>query len=376
MATSGKVIRCRAAVAWAAGKSLSVEEIEVAPPKAHEVRVKIVATGICRTDDHVLVGTFPDVEFPVIPGHEGAGIVESIGEGVTSVKPGDKVILFGLPQCGECSFCLNPDSNYCLKSHLTEPQNLLPDKTSRFTCKGKQIHHFLWNSTFAEYTVVPEYTLAKIDAAAPLDKVCLLACGFPTGYGAAINTAKVKPGSTCAVFGLGGVGLSVVMGCKAAGASRIIAIDINKDKFARAKEMGATECINPQDFKKPIQQVLTEMTGHGVDYSFEAAGTADTLIAALASCNMNTGVCVLAGEPPAGSTIPIDPFLLLSGRTCKGTLLGGWKMRDSIPRLVASYLEKKFNSDLLITHTLPFAKINEGFELLRAGKSIRSVLLF
>uniref|UniRef100_A0A8C9EPT3 Enoyl reductase (ER) domain-containing protein n=1 Tax=Pavo cristatus TaxID=9049 RepID=A0A8C9EPT3_PAVCR len=353
MATSGKVIRCRAAVAWAAGKSLSVEEIEVAPPKAHEVRVKIVATGICRTDDHVLVGTFPDVEFPVIPGHEGAGIVESIGEGVTSVKPGNQ---------------------QCLS--LTEPQNLLPDKTSRFTCKGKQIHHFLWNSTFAEYTVVPEYTLAKIDAAAPLDKVCLLACGFPTGYGAAINTAKVKPGSTCAVFGLGGVGLSVVMGCKAAGASRIIAIDINKDKFARAKEMGATECINPQDFKKPIQQVLTEMTGHGVDYSFEAAGTADTLIAALASCNMNTGVCVLAGEPPAGSTIPIDPFLLLSGRTCKGTLLGGWKMRDSIPRLVASYLEKKFNSDLLITHTLPFAKINEGFELLRAGKSIRSVLLF
>ncbi|XP_048797202.1 alcohol dehydrogenase 1-like isoform X2 [Lagopus muta] len=376
MATTGKVIRCRAAVAWAAGKSLSVEEIEVAPPKAHEVRVKIVATGICRTDDHVLEGTFPDLEFPVILGHEGAGIVESIGEGVTSVKPGDKVILLPLPQCGECSFCLNPDSNYCLKTHLTEPQNLLADKTSRFTCKGKQIHHFLWNSTFAEYTVLPDYTLAKIDAAAPLDKVCLLACGFPTGYGAAINVAKVKPGSTCAVFGLGGVGLSVVMGCKAAGASRIIAIDINEDKFARAKELGATECINPKDFKKPIQQVLTEMTGHGVDCSFEAAGTADTLIAALASCNVNTGLCVTIGELPAGSIVPIDPFLLLSGRTCKGTLLGGWKMRDSIPKLVASYLEKKFNSDLLITHTLPFAEINEGFELLRAGKSIRSVLLF
>ncbi|XP_072191245.1 alcohol dehydrogenase 1-like [Excalfactoria chinensis] len=376
MATSGKVIRCRAAVAWAAGKSLSVEEIEVAPPKAHEVRVKVVATGICHTDEHVLGGTFPNVEFPVILGHEGAGIVESTGEGVTSVKPGDKVILIPLPQCGECSFCLNPDSNYCLKSHLTEPQNLLPDKTSRFTCKGKQIHHYLWISTFAEYTVVPEYALAKIDAAAPLDKVCLLGCGFSTGYGAAINTAKVKPGSTCAVFGLGGVGLSVVMGCKASGASRIIAIDINKDKFARAKELGATECINPKDFKKPIQQVLTEMTGHGVDYSFEVVGTADTLIAALASCNMNTGVCVLVGVTPAGTTAPIDPFLLLSGRTCKGTLAGGWKMRDSIPKLVASYMEKKFNSDLLITHTLPFAKINEGFELLRAGKSIRTVLLF
>uniref|UniRef100_A0A8C2T2P4 Alcohol dehydrogenase 1-like n=1 Tax=Coturnix japonica TaxID=93934 RepID=A0A8C2T2P4_COTJA len=334
----------KAAVAWAAGKSLSVEEIEVAPPKAREVRVKIVASGICHTDEHVLGGTFPVVEFPVIPGHEGAGIVESTGER-------NKVILFGIPQCGECIFCkksrlqLLPEITV---SFLTEPQNLLPDKTS---------------STFAEYTVVPEFTLAKIDAAAPLDKVCVLACGFPTGYGAAINTAKVKPGSTCAVFGLGG-------------ASRIIAIDINKDKFAKAKEMGATECINPKDFKKPIQQVLTEMTGHGVDYSFEVVGTTDTLIAALASCNMNTGVCVLVGVTPAGSTAPIDPFLLLSGRTCKGSLIGGWKMRDSVPKLVASYLEKKFNSDLLITHTLPFAQINEGFELLRAGKSIRTVLLF
>uniref|UniRef100_A0A8C2T545 Alcohol dehydrogenase 1-like n=1 Tax=Coturnix japonica TaxID=93934 RepID=A0A8C2T545_COTJA len=350
MATSGKVIRCRAAVAWAAGKSLSVEEIEVAPPKAREVRVKIVASGICHTDEHVLGGTFPVVEFPVIPGHEGAGIVESTGERSDLCETRDKVILFGIPQCGECIFCK--------KSRL----QLLPEITvSLFspTLSGSLQRetdpHYLWNSTFAEYTVVPEFTLAKIDAAAPLDKVCVLACGFPTGYGAAINTAKVKPGSTCAVFGLGG-------------ASRIIAIDINKDKFAKAKEMGATECINPKDFKKPIQQVLTEMTGHGVDYSFEVVGTTDTLIAALASCNMNTGVCVLVGVTPAGSTAPIDPFLLLSGRTCKGSLIGGWKMRDSVPKLVASYLEKKFNSDLLITHTLPFAQINEGFELLRAGK--------
>ncbi|XP_066852502.1 alcohol dehydrogenase 1-like [Anser cygnoides] len=376
MATSGKVIRCRAAVAWAVGKPLSLEEVEVAPPKAREVRVKIVATGICRTDDHVLEGAFPDIDFPIIPGHEGAGIVESIGEGVTSVKPGDKVILFGLPQCGECCFCKNPDSNYCLKSHLSVSQCLLPDKTSRFTCRGKQIHHFLWISTFAEYTVVPEFTLAKVAAAAPLDKVCLLGCGFSTGYGAAINTAKVKPGSTCAVFGLGGVGLSVVMGCRAAGASRIIAVDINKEKFARAKELGATECISPRDFKKPVQEVLTEMTGYGVDYSFEVIGTADTTTAALASCNMSTGVCVVVGVLPSGSVVPIDPLLLLSGRTCKGTLLGGWKMRDAIPKLVSSYLEKKFNSDLLITHTLPMAKINEGFQLLRAGKSIRTVLLF
>ncbi|XP_064508030.1 alcohol dehydrogenase 1 isoform X1 [Pseudopipra pipra] len=390
MATSGKVIRCRAAVAWAAGHPLSIEEVEVAPPKAGEVRIKLVATGICRTDEHLLQGCFPNAEFPVIPGHEGAGIVESIGEGVTSVKPGDKVIPLCHPQCGECSFCLNPESNYCLKSHalvneiqmfappysFSEPQNLLPDKTTRFTCKGKQIHHYMWVSTFAEYTVVPEYAVAKIDPAAPLDKVCLLGCGFSTGYGAAINTAKVKPGSTCAIFGLGGVGLSVVMGCKAAGASRIIAVDINKDKFAKAKQLGATDCINPRDCQKPIQEVLTEMTGQGVDYSFEAIGLKETMIAALASCNMNTGICVMIGELDAGSKISLDPMLLLTGRTWKGTLVGGWKTRDCMPKLVSSYLEKKFNSDLLITHTLPFAKVNEGFELLRAGKSIRSVLLF
>ncbi|XP_009700479.1 PREDICTED: alcohol dehydrogenase 1-like [Cariama cristata] len=376
MATAGKVIRCRAAVAWAVGKPLSVEEVEVAPPKAGEVRIKIVATGICRTDEHVLEGSFPNMDFPVIPGHEGAGIVESVGEGATSVKPGDKVILIPLPQCGECSFCLNPESNYCMKSHLSKSQCLLPDGTSRFSCKGKQIHHFLWVSTFAEYTVIPECVVAKIDAAAPLDKVCLLGCGFSTGYGAAINTAKVKPGSTCAIFGLGGVGLSVVMGCKAAGASRIIAVDINKDKFAKAKELGATDCISPHDFKKPIQEVLTEMTGHGVDYSFEVIGRVDTMVAALASCNMNTGVCVMVGLPPSGSMMSVDPMLLLSGRTWKGTLLGGCHMKDCIPKFISSYLEKKLNLDLLITHTLPIAKVNEGFELLRAGKSIRSVLLF
>uniref|UniRef100_A0A8D2QBP8 Alcohol dehydrogenase-like C-terminal domain-containing protein n=1 Tax=Zonotrichia albicollis TaxID=44394 RepID=A0A8D2QBP8_ZONAL len=335
-----QVIRCRAAVAWAPGK-LSVEEVEVAPPKAGEVRIKLVATGICRTDEHLLQGCFPNAEFPVIPGissHTGMWRMQLL---------------------------------------ISEPQHLLPDKTTRFSCKGKQIHHFLWVSTFAEYTVVPEYTVAKIDAAAPLDKVCLFGCGFSTGYGAAINTAKVKPGSTCAVFGLGGIGLSVVMGCKAAGASRIIGVDINKDKFAKAKELGATDCINPRDFQKPIQEVLTEMTGQGVDYSFEAIGHKDTMIAALASCNMSTGVCVMIGELDSGSEISIDPTLLLTGRTWKGTVLGGsWKTRECIPKLVSSYLEKKFNSDLLITHTLPFAKVNEGFELLRAGKSIRTVLLF
>ncbi|NXH12308.1 ADH1 dehydrogenase, partial [Bucco capensis] len=370
------VIKCRAAVAWAVGQPLSIEEVEVAPPKAGEVRIKIVASGICRTDENLLQGLFPNTDFPIIPGHEGAGIVESVGAGVTSVKPGDKVIPVCVPQCRECSFCQNPEANFCMRAHFHESQCLLPDKTSRITCKGKQIHYFMWVSSFAEYTVVPECSVAKIDDAAPLDKVCLLGCAFSTGYGAAINTAKVKPGSTCAIFGLGGVGLSVVMGCKAAGASRIIAIDINKDKFAKAKELGATECINPQDFKKPIQEVLTEMTGHGVDYSFEVIGHVDTMIAALASCNMNTGVCVMVGDPHAGSVVSFDPMLVLCGRTWKGSVLGGWKTRDGIPKLASGYLEKKFNLDALITHTMPFTKVNEGLDLLRAGKSIRTILLF
>uniref|UniRef100_A0A8C0G2T5 Alcohol dehydrogenase 1 n=1 Tax=Chelonoidis abingdonii TaxID=106734 RepID=A0A8C0G2T5_CHEAB len=290
-------------------------------------------------------------------------VLLSIGEGVTCVKPGDKVIPLCLPQCGECSFCLNPDTNCCLKTH-------------RFTCKGKAIHHFLWISTFSEYTVMPDSAIARIDDDAPLDKVCLFGCGFSTGYGAAINTAKVKPGSTCAIFGLGGVGLSVVVGCKSAGASRIIGIDINKDKFTKARELGATECINPQDFKKPIQEVLLEMTGHGVDYSFEVVGHTDTMVSALVSCHMGSGTCVLVGTPPLGSQLSFDPLLLFTGRTWKGCLIGGWKTKDSIPKLVSGYMEKKFNPDVLITHTLPFDKINEGFELLQSGKSIHTVLVF
>ncbi|XP_060103022.1 alcohol dehydrogenase 1-like isoform X1 [Heteronotia binoei] len=376
MGTSGKIIKCRAAVAWEIDKPLSIEEVEVAPPKSHEVRVKIIATGICGTDEHVLTGSFPKVEYPVIPGHEGAGIVESIGEGVTCVKPGDKVIPLCLPQCGECSSCLKWNTNCCLKTHLCNPQNLMPDKTSRFTCKGKKIHHFLWISTFSEYTVMPDSTVVRIDDAAPLDKVCLFGCGFSTGYGAAINTAQVTPGSTCAIFGLGGVGLSVVMGCQAAGASRIIGIDINKEKFEKAKELGATECLDPKDYKKSIQEVLIDMTGHGVDFAFEVVGCLETLTAALASCHMGCGVCVMVGVPPLDSRLSFNPFLLFTGRTLKGSFIGGWKMKDSIPQLVSNYLEGKLKTDVLITHTLSFSEISKGFDLLHAGKSIRIVLLF
>ncbi|XP_027681265.2 alcohol dehydrogenase 1 [Chelonia mydas] len=375
MSTSGKVIKCKAAVAWEPKKPFSIEEVEVAPPKAQEVRIKILATGICRSDDHVISGAFA-VPFPVILGHEAAGVVESVGEGVTYVKPGDKVIPLFVPQCGECSSCISSKGNLCTKNDLGAACGLMNDGTTRFTCKGKQIHQFASTSTFTEYTVVHETSVAKIDAVAPPEKVCLIGCGFSTGYGAALNSAKVERGSTCAVFGLGGVGLSVVMGCKAAGASRIIGVDINKGKFAKAKELGATECINPQDFTKPIEDVLMELTGgNGVDYSFEVIGRTDTMTAALASCHQNYGTSVIVGVPPTASQISYNPMLLFTGRTWKGSVFGGWKSKDSVPKLVADYMGKKFNLDALITHTLPFDKINEGFELLRAGKSIRTVLL-
>ncbi|ELK23267.1 Alcohol dehydrogenase 4 [Myotis davidii] len=297
----GKVIKCRAAVLWKAGAPFSIEEVEVAPPKAKEVRIKITATGLCGTEIKMLEN---QMQYPIILGHEGAGIVESVGEGVSTVKTGDKVVTLFLPQSGECASCLNSEDNYCiqLKQSYT---SLMTDGTSRFTCKGKPIYHFANTSTFSEYTVIREISVAKIDAAAPLEKVCLISCGFSTGYGAAINTAKVTPGSTCAVFGLGGVGLSVVMGCKAAGAARIIGVDINKDKFEKAKQVGATECISPQDFKKPIHEVLKEMSGGGVDFSFEVVGRLDTMVTPGSTCAVfglgGVGLSVVMGCKAAGA---------------------------------------------------------------------------
>ncbi|XP_060635166.2 alcohol dehydrogenase 1A [Anolis sagrei] len=376
MSTAGKVIKCKAAIAWEIKKPLSIEQIEVSPPKAHEVRIKILATGICRSDDHVISGAFA-MPLPMVLGHEAAGVVESVGEGVTCVKPGDKVIPLFVPQCGKCSSCKSTKGNLCTVNDLSSGQGLMPDGTSRFTCKGKSLHHFISTSTFTEYTVVHETAVVKIDDAAPLEKVCLIGCGFSTGYGAAVKTAQVEPGSTCAVFGLGGVGLSAVMGCKAAGASRIIGVDINKDKFPKAKELGATECVNPLDFKKPINEVLFDLTGgEGVDYSFEVIGRTDTMTAALASCHNNYGTSVIVGVPPSAAQITFDPMLLFTGRTWKGSVFGGWKSKDSVPKLVSDFMGKKFILDPLITHTMPFEKINEGFELLRSGKSIRTVLTF
>ncbi|XP_007947043.1 alcohol dehydrogenase E chain [Orycteropus afer afer] len=335
----------------------------------------MVATGICRSDDHVVSGQLT-MPLPVILGHEAAGIVESIGERVTTVKPGDKVIPLFTPQCGNCAICKHPEANLCLKNDLNLPRGTLQDGTTRFTCRGKPIHHFLHTSSFSEYTVVDDISVVKIDPASPLEKVCLVGCAFSTGYGSAVNVAKVTKGSTCAVFGLGGVGLCVVMGCKAAGAAKIIGVDPNKDKYAKAKELGATECISPQDFKKPIHEVLKEMSDGGVDFSFEVVGRHDTMISALSCCQEAYGISVLIGVPPGSQELKMNPMLLLTGRTWKGAVFGGYKSRDSVPKLVAEFMAKKFPLDAIITHVLPFEKINEGFDLLRSGKSIRTILTF
>uniref|UniRef100_A0A2K5YVB9 alcohol dehydrogenase n=1 Tax=Mandrillus leucophaeus TaxID=9568 RepID=A0A2K5YVB9_MANLE len=315
--------------------------------KAHEVRIKMVAAaaqGICSTDDQVVSGTTV-TPLPVILSHEAAGIVESAGEGVTTVKPGDKVIPLLIPH------------NYCLKNDVSNPRGTLQDGTRRFTCRVKSIHHFVGISSFSQYVVVDENAVAKIDAALPLEKVCLIGCGFSTGYGSAVKVAKVTPGSTCAVFGLGGVGLSVVMGCKSAGVARIIAMDINKDKFAKAK-----------NYKKPIQVVLKEMTDGGVDFSFEVIGRLDTVMASLLCCHEACGTSVILGVPPDSQNLSMNPVLLLTGCTWKGAVFGGFKSKESVPRLVADFMAKKFSLDALITNVLPFEKINEGFDLLHSGK--------
>lgn len=316
----------------------------------------------------------------MILGHEGAGIVESVGPGVTSFKPGDKVIPLYMPQCGKCKFCLSPLTNFCTKLSLVKnpivDQELMEDKTSRFTCKGKPIYHFMGTSTFTQYTVVSDINLAKIDDDANLERVCLLGCGFSTGYGAAINTAKVTPGSTCAIFGLGGVGLSAIMGCKVAGASRIIAIDINSEKFTKAKALGATDCLNPRNLHKPIQEVIIEMTKGGVDFALDCAGGPEAMRAALDCTIAGWGSCTFIGVDSEIRGLTISPVELIMGRTINGTCFGGWKSIDSIPKLVTDYKNKIFDLDILVTHTLPFDKINEAFDLMNQGKSIRIVLTF
>ncbi|KAF8778305.1 Alcohol dehydrogenase class-3 like protein [Argiope bruennichi] len=370
----GKPIQCKAAVAWEPKKPLSLETIEVAPPKAGEVRIKILATAVCHTDAYTLDGLDPEGIFPCILGHEGGGIVESVGEGVTSVKPGDNVVPLYIPQCGDCKFCKSSKTNLCSKIRATQGKGVMPDGTSRFTCKGKTVYHFMGTSTFSEYTVVAEISVVKVDPNAPLNKICLLGCGIPTGYGAALNTANVEPNSNVAIWGLGTVGLAVAMGCQEQGAARIIGVDINPEKFEVAKQFGCTEFVNPKDHQKPIQEVLIEMTDGGLDYTFECIGNVSTMRAALESCHKGWGQSVIIGVAGSGQEISTRPFQLVTGRVWKGSAFGGWKSKDSVPKLVDQYLNGKLKIDEFVTHELKFDDINEAFHLLHSGKTLRSVL--
>ncbi len=371
---SAQTITCKAAIAWEAGKPLSIEEVQVAPPKAGEVRVRIVATGVCHTDAFTLSGEDPEGIFPAILGHEGGGIVESIGEGVTSVAVGDHVIPLYTPECGECKFCKSGKTNLCQKIRATQGKGLMPDGTTRFSQDGKPIYHYMGCSTFSEYTVLPEISIAKVNKSAPLEEVCLLGCGVTTGMGAATNAAKVKPGDSVAIFGLGGIGLSAIIGCKMAGASRIIAIDINEKKFELAKQLGATDCINPQKFDKPIQEVIVDMTDGGVEYSFECIGNVNVMRSALECCHKGWGESVIIGVAGAGQEISTRPFQLVTGRVWRGTAFGGVKGRSELPDYVERYLKGEFKLSDFITHTMKLEDINEAFDLMHEGESIRSVI--
>jgi S-(hydroxymethyl)glutathione dehydrogenase/alcohol dehydrogenase len=369
-------MQTRAAVAWEAGKPLSIETVDVAPPKEGEVLLRVVASGVCHTDAYTLSGEDPEGLFPAILGHEGGAIVEEVGDGVTGLRPGDHVIPLYTPECGKCSFCTSGKTNLCQAIRATQGKGVMPDGTSRFSRNGKMIHHYMGTSTFSEHTVLPEIAVAKISEKAPLDKVCLLGCGITTGVGAVLNTAKVQPGSTVAVFGLGGIGLSVIQGAVMAKAERIIGIDINPAKFPMAEAMGATECVNPKDHDGPIQDVIVDLTDGGVDYSFECVGNVDLMRAALECCHKGWGESTIIGVAGAGKEIRTRPFQLVTGRVWRGTAFGGVKGRTQLPGLVDDYLEGRLKVDEMVTHTMPVEEINRAFDLMHEGKSIRSVVTF
>jgi len=370
-------VKSRAAVAFEPGKPLEIVELDVAPPKAGEVLVRIAATGVCHTDAFTLSGEDPEGNFPAVLGHEGGGVVEDIGEGVTSVKPGDHVIPLYTAECGQCKFCLSGKTNLCGAVRETQGRGVMPDGTSRFSLDGQRIFHYMGTSTFSEYTVLPEISLAVIDKKAPLEKVCLLGCGVTTGIGAVKNTAKVEPGSTVAVFGLGGIGLAVIQGAVMAKAKRIIGVDINPDKFELARQMGATDCIDPTRYADtPIQQVIVDMTDGGVDYSFECIGNVDVMRAALECCHKGWGESTIIGVAGAGREIRTRPFQLVTGRVWRGSAFGGVKGRSQLPGMVEQAMRGEIDIDPFITHELPLERINEAFDLMHEGKSIRTVIHF
>ncbi|MGF1874880.1 S-(hydroxymethyl)glutathione dehydrogenase/class III alcohol dehydrogenase [Photobacterium frigidiphilum] len=373
---SDQFIKSKAAIAWGPKQPLSIEEIDVMLPRAGEVLVRIVATGVCHTDAFTLSGDDPEGIFPVVLGHEGGGIVEQIGEGVTSVQVGDHVIPLYTAECGECKFCKSGKTNLCQAVRETQGKGLMPDGTTRFYKDGQPLFHYMGCSTFSEYTVLPEISLAKVSKEAPLEEICLLGCGVTTGMGAVLNTAKVEKGDTVAIFGLGGIGLSAIIGAKMAGASRIIGVDINETKYELAKKLGATDCINPTKFDKPIQDVIVEMTDGGVDYSFECIGNVNVMRSALECCHKGWGESVIIGVAGAGQEISTRPFQLVTGRVWRGSAFGGVKGRSELPEIVERYMAGEFALDDFITHTMGLEGINDAFDLMHEGKSIRSVIHF
>ncbi|HRO62837.1 S-(hydroxymethyl)glutathione dehydrogenase/class III alcohol dehydrogenase [Thermomonas sp.] len=369
-------MKSRAAVAFAAGQPLQIVEIDVAPPKAGEVLVKITHTGVCHTDAFTLSGDDPEGLFPCVLGHEGAGVVVEVGEGITSVKPGDHVIPLYTAECGQCLFCQSGKTNLCTAVRATQGKGVMPDGTTRFSYNGQPIYHYMGCSTFSEYTVVAEVSLAKINPEANHEQVCLLGCGVTTGLGAVKNTAKVAEGDTVAVFGLGCLGLSVIHGAHQARAGRIIAIDRNPGKFELARHFGATDCVNPDDFDKPIQQVVVEMTGWGVDHSFECIGNVGVMRAALECAHRGWGQSVIIGVAGAGQEISTRPFQLVTGRKWLGTAFGGVKGRSQLPGMVEAAMREEIELAPFVTHTMGLDKINDAFDLMHEGKSIRSVVHF
>ncbi|MFC0336284.1 S-(hydroxymethyl)glutathione dehydrogenase / alcohol dehydrogenase [Kushneria avicenniae] len=367
-------MKSRAAVAFGPGKPLEIVEIDVEPPRKGEVLVRITHTGVCHTDAFTLSGDDPEGIFPAVLGHEGGGIVEAVGEGVTSVKPGDHVIPLYTAECGECKFCRSGKTNLCSAVRATQGKGLMPDGTTRFSYNGEPIYHYMGTSTFSEYTVVAEVSLAVINEDAPLEKACLLGCGVTTGIGAVHNTAKVKEGDTVAIFGLGGIGLAAIQGAVQAKASRIIAIDTNPNKFDLARSMGATDFVNPKDHDRPIQEVIVEMTDGGVEFSFECIGNVDVMRSALECCHKGWGESIIIGVAGAGQEIRTRPFQLVTGRVWKGSAFGGVKGRSQLPGMVNDYLGGRIDLDPFVTHTMPLEQINEAFELMHEGKSIRTVI--
>lgn len=368
-------MKTQAAVAFAAGKPLEICEVDLQGPKAGEVLVEIKATGICHTDAFTLSGDDPEGAFPAIMGHEGAGVVVEVGEGVKSVKPGDHVIPLYTPECRECDFCLHPKTNLCQSIRSTQGQGLMPDGTSRFSLDGETILHYMGCSTFSNYTVLPEIALAKVREDAPFDKICYIGCGVTTGVGAVAFDAKVEPGSTVAVFGLGGIGLNVIQGAKMVGATRIIGVDINPSKVELAKQFGMTDFVNPKEVEN-VTDAIIDMTGGGVDYSFECIGNVNTMRQALECAHKGWGESFIIGVAGAGQEISTRPFQLVTGRSWKGSAFGGARGRTDVPKIVDWYMDGRINIDDLITHTMPLSQINEAFDLMHEGKSIRSVVLY